>query len=250
MKPILLHIGSFPVYSYSLLLAVGILVATTLTARRARARGIRPEWIWDIALIGVPTSVLGCRLGYLLFERPDLFANPKEAIAAWHGGMVWYSGLFFGIVVTIRYVLWRGISLGVALDLIAPAFPLAYAFARVGCFLAGCCHGTPMHWGIVLPVLHDGVPRHPTQLYESAACLLLFAFLWSRIDRPRRYDGLLFNLYLVLYAAMRFGVEFLRADDRGGSPFLGLSASQAMAILTIGVVCVIHFIARRNGRPH
>ena len=244
MHPVLVRLGGFPVNAYGFFIVLGLLAAATLASLRARSRGLRPEWIWDLSLIGLVTGVLGGRLGYVLFERPDLLSNPREAIAIWHGGLVFYVGLLVGAACVIRYIRWRGMSLGVVLDLLAPSVPLGHALSRVGCFLAGCCYGAPVSWGVTFPSLHDGVPRHPTQLYEAAACLALFGLSWGLRNRPQRYDGQQLVVYLAGYAVVRFLLEFLRADDRGGSPFLGLSPSQAVALLGLAALGLAHLVAR------
>ncbi len=244
MHPVLLRIGWFPVNAYGFFIVLGLVAAATLASLRARSRGLPPEWIWDLSLIGLVTGVVGGRLGYLLFERPDLLSNPREAIAVWHGGMVFYVGLLIGTVCVIRYIRWRGMSIGVVLDLFAASLPLGHALARFGCFLAGCCYGAPASWGVTFPVLRDGTPRQPTQLYEAAACLALFGLFWALRNRPRRYDGRHFVGYLASYAVVRFLLEFLRADDRGGSPFLGLSPSQGVALLGLALLGVADLATR------
>ncbi len=247
MHPILFHLGPVPVNGYGFLIVVGMLAAATIASLRARAKGIRPEWIWDVAMLALVSGAVGGRLGFVLLERPDLLSHPKEAIAIWHGGMVFYVGFLVATAACLGYLHWRGVSFGAVGDLCAPVIPLGHALARVGCFLAGCCYGKAVSWGVVFPVLEDGVPRHPTQLYEAAGCLALFAVFWALRDRPRRYEGQLLVGYVAAYAVMRFGLEFLRGDDRGVSPFLGLSPSQGVALLALGASGLFHAFA--PGRP-
>ena len=97
-------------------------------------------------------------------------------------------------------------------DLFAPYLALGYAFGRIGCFLNGCCFGTPttLPWGVVFPGL-DLVPRHPAQLYSALLSLGLCAFL-LRLYPRRRFDGQVFLAYVIGYALLRFGVEFVREN--------------------------------------
>lgn len=243
MHPILFHVGAVPVNGYGFLIVCGMIASATLASLHARKKGIRPEWIWDVAILGLVAGIVGGRLGFVLLERPDLLSHPKEAIAIWHGGMVFYVGFLIATAACVAYVRWRGLSIGVMVDLVAPVIPLGHALARLGCFFAGCCYGKAISWGIVFPVLEDGVPRHPTQLYEAAGLMALFAAFWAIRDRPRRYDGQLLVGYIAAYAVLRFGLEFLRADDRGVSPFLGLSPSQGVAILSLGAAGLFHAFA-------
>jgi phosphatidylglycerol:prolipoprotein diacylglycerol transferase len=91
---------------------------------------------------------------------------------------------------------------------------LAHAIGRVGCFLNGCCYGKPssLPWAVAFPF--NGVPRHPTQLYEMGALLTLF-FILKALERKKLKAGTLFLIYGLSYGIWRFGVEFLRGDSTG-----------------------------------
>jgi phosphatidylglycerol:prolipoprotein diacylglycerol transferase len=127
----------------------------------------------------------------------------------------------------------------------------------LGCFSAGCDYGKPTNsfLGVVFtkPYSHDlvgvplGIPLHPTQLYESAASLLIFGYLLWRFRR-KSYEGQIFLHYLTLYAIMRFLIEFLRGDEDRGFVFDHLlSTSQFIALLALGTAAGLawHFRGRR-----
>jgi phosphatidylglycerol:prolipoprotein diacylglycerol transferase len=128
-------------------------------------------------------------------------------------------------------------------DVTAMGVAMGLFFGRVGCFLGGCCYGLVTHssWGLSFPawspasegqfreglLSHPGqpsLPVHATQLYEAVGCLLISVFLSVWGPRHKRFDGQIALLFLVLYALLRFALEFVRADDRG--LYLGLSTSQ------------------------
>jgi len=95
-------------------------------------------------------------------------------------------------------------------NILAPAVALGLATGRMGCFLSGCCYGTPT----VLPLgvdFGDGVPRHPTQLYEIVFCLLAFAVIRRKLPTAR--PGTLMTGFLTAYFVFRFFEEFLRAGE-------------------------------------
>jgi phosphatidylglycerol:prolipoprotein diacylglycerol transferase len=106
----------------------------------------------------------------------------------------------------------------------APAIALGHGIGRLGCFSAGCCWGALCHrpWAVTFtnPVSNRlvgvplGVPLHPTQLYEAFAEFLIFGVLYWRIGKPHA-EGTIIALYLMLYAAARFVVEFYRFHDQG-----------------------------------
>jgi phosphatidylglycerol:prolipoprotein diacylglycerol transferase len=146
-------------------------------------------------------------------------------------------------------------------DACAPGIALGNFFGRQGCFAAGCCWGKPtsLPWGVRFTELgHEitGVPNdqylHPTQLYESFAMLLVFLLLLWWHGR-RKFSGQIILFYAVLYAAIRFSVEFLRADPRGDvlglTTLTGLSTSQLLSIVIGSAALVVLVIRwRRSNR--
>lgn len=130
---------------------------------------------------------------------------------------------------------------------------LGLAWGRMGCLLAGCCFGavTHSHAGVSFPGLSPAsrqqwlsgeimsyripsLPVFPTQAYESAAALIIFAVAYFIVRRYKRFDGQVFIFSMVSYAVVRFLLEYIRMDERGG--FLGLSTSQLIAIIMV-IVC-------------
>ena len=128
-------------------------------------------------------------------------------------------------------------------DALAPGVVLGQAIGRLGCFAAGCCWGKPtsLPWAVTFTDVYASravgtpmdTPLHPSQLYESGAAFLIFAFLLWLLPR-KRFDGQVTLAYVALYSAVRFGLEFLRGDPERGSWFGGtLSTSQVIAIVLL-----------------
>lgn len=180
----------------------------------------------------------------------------------WSGGLVVYGGVIAAGLFAWWYarrseINWQGV-----LDLGAWGIPLGIGFGRLGCFAAGCCYGKLCDLGLAVhfPVNSPAYRNHwerfqdalqaqwqsgiegslgvwPTQLMESfgAFAIFLFAYFWLR---PRTLDqrlpkGSAFGISIALYAALRFVLEFLRADERG--EFLSLSTSQWISLVAIGL---------------
>jgi phosphatidylglycerol:prolipoprotein diacylglycerol transferase len=187
-------------------------------------------------------------------KTADCFAWAKF----WAGGLTYYGGLIgaaaaaWFLLKRDRFPFWK------AADMAGFAVPLGLAFGRMGCLMAGCCFGSVCHlpWAMsfpsgsaaseaqfhehLLPSSHMwSLPVHPTQVYESAASLAISAVCMLVVLPRKRYDGQVFASFLVLYAAARFAIEFLRRDARGG--LLGLSTSQLLGIALVGVGLAIHF---------
>lgn len=182
----------------------------------------------------------------------------------WAGGLTYYGG-FLGASLMAWYLLKRDrFPFWKAADMAGFAVPLGLGFGRMGCLLAGCCFGlrseSPLSMSFPprspasdaqfklkeLASAGDwSHPVHPTQIYESAMSLAIAAICLLYVHGRKRYDGQVFVTFLVLYAAGRFALEFVRADDRGG--LLGLSTSQLVGLGIIAVAVLIH--VRRSRGP-
>jgi phosphatidylglycerol:prolipoprotein diacylglycerol transferase len=256
MYPELFHIGSFPVNTYGVLLALAFLSALLIAARLAARDGLPRERIYDLGLWMLLAALLGSKI-LMLWTEPSYRDNLWHLVSLdfLRSGGVFYGG-FIGAVL-IGYILIRryGLPWWKTADAFAPGIALGLGLGRQGCFAAGCCWGKPtsLPWGMRFTELgHEitGVPidapLHPTQLYESAAAFLIFFFLlW--LHRRRRFDGQVILLFAILYGIVRFCVEFLRDDPRGDiaglTTLTGLSTSQMISLI-IGTGSLVIFIIR------
>ena len=172
-----------------------------------------------------------------------------RVLKIWYGGYVFYGGLLLCIPSAIWFIRRHNVAIWSVGDVAGFAIPFGQFVGRMGCFLAGCCFGgvTDGPTGLAFPryspawdthlkqhlidasATHS-LPVHPTQLYESIACLLIFLFGLYRYRRRKHFRGELFFQYVALYALFRFAVEMVRADERGA--WLGglLSTSQLVSL--------------------
>jgi phosphatidylglycerol:prolipoprotein diacylglycerol transferase len=260
MYPELFRIGSFPINTYGVFLALAFLSAILVTVRLAERDGLPRERIYDLCLWMLVASLVGSKI-LMLFTEPEYRYNPLQLISLdfLRSGGVFYGGLLgavtVGFLLMKRYQLpwWR------TADACAPGIALGNFFGRQGCFAAGCCWGKPttLPWGVKFSQLgHDitGVPMdqalHPTQLYESLVMLAVFFFLlW--LHQRKRFAGQLILLYAVLYALIRFTIEFFRDDPRGDilglTTLTGLSTSQLLSIV-IGLAALVVLILKWRRR--
>ena len=256
MYPELFRIGSFPINTYGVFLALAFLCAILLTVRLAERDGLPRESIYDLCLWILLASLVGSKV-LMLGTEPEYRENPLHLISLdfLRSGGVFYGGLlgatFAAYFLMKRYRLpwWK------TADACAPGIALGNFFGRQGCFAAGCCWGKPtdLPWGVKFSQLGNqitGVPidrhLHPTQLYESFAMLIVFfGLIW--LHRRRRFDGQLILLYGVLYALVRFLVEFVRDDPRGDifglTTLTGLSTSQMLSLL-VGIAALVILVLR------
>jgi phosphatidylglycerol:prolipoprotein diacylglycerol transferase len=253
--PVALQLGPLAIRWYGLMYLVGF--ALIWAAGRYRIRK-RPEGVWstkdldDALFYGILGTILGGRLGYILFYKPgDYLAEPWRVFYVWEGGMSFHGGLI-GVIFAmwlfarVRRQDWIRIT-----DFIAPLIPLALGAGRLGNFINAELWGRPtdVPWAMVFPNV-DAVPRHPSQLYELALeGVVLFLMLWwfSSKPRPRAATS---GLFLVGYGVFRFAVEYTREPDSYlGLLALGFSMGQWLSIPMIALGVGLLIWAYRGGQP-
>jgi phosphatidylglycerol:prolipoprotein diacylglycerol transferase len=256
MYPVLFRIGSFPLNTYGVFLALAFLCAIFVTVRLAARDGLPKEKIYDLCLWLLLSSLVGSKL-LMLFTEPEYRSNPKLLFSLdfLRSGGVFYGGLI-GAVLTGFFLMrrWK-LPWWKTADACAPGIALGNFFGRQGCFSAGCCWGKPttLPWGVQfteagheITGVPTGVHLHPTQLYESFAMLVVFFFLlW--LHKKKKFSGQVILAYVVIYATVRFLIEFVRDDPRGNilglTTLTGLSTSQLIG-LVVGIGALILLIVR------
>lgn len=238
MHPELFRIGGFVVESYHSLVLLGGVLGLIYVLREVKRTGADPDLIYPLMLVIFISFVIGARI-FMVIVFHDLFhSDPLRALRFWEGGTAYYGGLIASVFAVLVYSRLRRIDPWPTGDLFAPAAAIGLVFSRLGCFMAGCCYGKPCGEGhysdFFCLTFTEGAPlRHPTQLYSSAAALLILGLLIYRRDR-KRFEGELSATFLVVYPIMRFMIEFFRGDPRGSIPLgpIELSSSQAVGIPT------------------
>lgn len=247
MHPYLVRLGPLTIPTYGALMATGFLIAIWLASRKAERRGIDLDRLSTLLLIIVSASIVGSRALHVALNWSAYVGRPWwEVFALWKGGLVFFGGLCLAVPLGYWYTVREGLPLGRTADLLAPSMSIGHAYGRVGCFCYGCCYGAPtdLPWGVAFP-FDRTVHRHPTQVYEALAEGAIFLLVTRLDERPHR-PGTVFLAYLLLYSFWRFGVEFLRADPRGGDIVAGLSIAQVTALLLAsGAAAVLLWVRRR-----
>src|SRR6476660_5575779 len=256
MYPELFRIGSFPINTYGVFLAIAFLCAILISVKLAARDGLPRERIYDLCLWMRLASLIGSKV-LMFFTEPEYRHHPAQLLSLdfLRSGGVFYGGLsgavLMGYYLIKRYKLpwWK------TADACAPGIAIGSFFGRQGCFAAGCCWGKPttLPWGVKFTELgHEitGVPTetylHPTQLYESFAMLVVFLLLlW--LHKRKRFSGQVILTYALLYSVIRFVIEFFRDDPRGDilglTTLTGLSTSQLISIV-VAILSLIVFIVR------
>jgi phosphatidylglycerol:prolipoprotein diacylglycerol transferase len=256
LYPELFRIGSFPINTYGVFLALAFLGAIMVAVRLGARDGLPRERIYDLSLWMLLAGLIGSKI-LMFWVEPEYREHPLQLLSLdfLRSGGVFYGGLlgavFAGYFLMKRYKLpwWK------TADACAPGIALGNFFGRQGCFAAGCCWGKPttLPWGVQFTELGHritGVPidvhLHPVQLYESFAMLIVFFFLiW--LHRHKRFSGQVILAYALIYSVVRFAVEFVRDDPRGDllglTTLTGLSTSQMISLL-VGISALIALVVR------
>ena len=251
MHPKLLEFGPLTFHTYGLFLAIAFIAGIWTTSRNARKEGVDADYIWNMGLVVLCATLVGSKLLLLITDFSYYVANPREifSLSTLRSLGVFYGGLIVALGAAVWYLRKKRLPAWRVADCAAPGIALGQAIGRLGCLAAGCCYGAPtdVPWAIRFTDQYAAenmgtplnIPLHPTQIYESAGTLLLFGFLMWRLSR-RHIAGQVILEYLGIYAALRFVIEFFRADDRG-DVFNGLlSTSQFIAIVIFAAAVVLY----------
>lgn len=242
--PVALQIGPISIHWYGLMYLAAFVTFMFLANRRLahpNFSNLPPEWRWtqkdidDMLFLGVLGVILGGRVGYCFFYKPDYyFQHPTEIIQVWKGGMSFHGGLI-GVILSqtwfaySRQKPWRQV-----MDFIAPCVPLGLGFGRLGNFINGELPGRladpSLPWAMVYPTFGD-LPRHPSPLYNFLLeGLLLFVLLWWFGKKPRPL-GRTAALFLIAYGSFRFFEENFREPDAFlGFLQLGMTMGQWLCV--------------------
>ena len=204
-------IGSFDVMWYGIMVALGIVLGFIVILYRApKYHDISSDRTFTLVILILLAALAGTRIYYVMFEWEYYSVHPEEILNFRGGGLAIHGGLIFGCVMAfILSRIYKEKFFNIV-DLFFVGIPLGQAIGRWGNFFNSEAHGTPtdVPWAVIV----DGVPVHPTFLYESLWCFLLVYILW-RVDNKRKFMGQTFLLYCILYSVERFFVEGLRTDS-------------------------------------
>ncbi len=242
------------------MLALAFLVANYLLSKEIERKKIYPDVSSTVTFLAIVLGIAGSKLFHLIENFDRFLRNPiGETFNA--GGLTFYGGLIVATIGNLIYLRSQKIEPLRFLDAAAPALMIGYGIGRIGCLLAGDgCYGEPcdLPWAMTFPngyvstlaaenpelamrfrqlfpgvEVPNDIPVHPTPLYELFYSAIFFVLLWKLRTVPKQ-AGWIFFVYLILQAAGRFSVEFIRLNP----PILfGLSEAQviALAMMLAGV---------------
>lgn len=231
MYPVI-HIFNFDLESYLVLYLIAFIVATFLLKHELKRHNY-PSYLYaTLMVVGLITGIIGSKIYYLFVTWNEFILSPYGIIFS-VAGSGWYGGFILGVISIVLTLKIKKLPVLKTLDVLIPIVPIGQAIGRIGCFLAGCCHGIPsdVPWALSLQngLYPTYVKVHPTQFYEMFIYLCVFILLW-KLRKKEMKHGLKFSLYLILAGFGRFIVEFYRLNPK--TLFL-LTVPQIIAILSI-----------------
>lgn len=227
MYPTLSILGvTVQTYPFALILAAG--AGLWLSERTARKLGLDGDAVNSLGFYALLATVLGARLAYVVTHWNAYRDALLSILSLTPTALSWPSGVAIGCLVASVYWRRQQLPVGATLDVLAPGLAAVLAMERLGAFLTGNSPGRPttLPWGVYL---WDQV-RHPVQLYEMVALLLILGILlWHRTRRS--FAGHSIVLFVALYAGARLFLEAFR----GQTPLFagGVRRIQVAALVTM-----------------
>jgi phosphatidylglycerol:prolipoprotein diacylglycerol transferase len=252
MYPVLFEAGSLKIYSYGFFIAIGaILGIGYLVLRGKKELGLTFDQANSLFLFIFAAAFIGGKV-FLFFDDTSAYRDhPMKLLTG--SGFVFYGSFLFAIPTMWWFFKKHALPAYAMLDIMAVTTCLVHMFGRIGCFMAGCCHGKPTAVACGVTFTNPACqaqplnePLHPTQLYEAGFILIVMITLLYFRDK-RLFYGQLFLSYLLLYAFGRFMLEFFRGDAGRGFVIEDyVSHSQFIALLM--AAGVLYFYSRWSVR--
>lgn len=248
MSPILFKLGSFTLYSYGLLMAVGVLVGLSVMTHEAKRYRWNVDQITRLYVFTFLMGLVGSRVVYVMTRLNEPNADILAMLFNLRAGFVYYGGLIASWLYLVWYIKRHRLPTWAVSDVCSMAICLGLAVGRVGCTLGGCCYGSPtdMPWGIVMEKEAALGPLHPVQMYEAIFLVAIFVGFWIR-RKTKAYDGEITVWFVGSYAVARFILEIYRGDlVRGFLVDDIMSTSQFISLPLLAVAVLLHFRLRKK----
>lgn len=241
MHRIILQFAGLTITSWGVMLVIAFLIGIWVAERRAKKYNISPSLIADLSVILIIAAIVGGRIEFIIENYSQYADNPGDIFKVWEGGLIFYGGFVLAIVCGIIFMKAKKISISDGLNLFAPSIALGLFFARIGCFLNGCCFGkeTTSCLGVVFPadspagwVFKGETAVLPTQLFESLAGLAMFGILLLIEKKKKKLNyGYLFWALLLMYSVWRFFIDFFRYYEQQAYIIGNLTHNQIVSII-------------------
>ena len=240
-------------YSYGIFIGLGILSAYWYCSKEFAKYGWSKDRVSNLIIYIIIASFVGGKIFFYLEDLSIYIENPSKLIPT-GSGFVFYGSLLFAIPTLLYFFKKWDVPMLEGMDVMAVATPLLHGIGRIGCFLAGCCHGKECDLPIGVTYNHPltsadpmNVPLYPTQIFEAIFLFFLAAFIHFILKKKRPFSGQLFLIYVMLYSLFRSVNEIYRGDEERGFIFGDwLSHSQFISALIFIAALGIYIYLRKK----
>lgn len=252
-SPEIFSLGPLHVRWYGLMFAVGFLFGLQHVEKMFKHENVDTKWLESLFIYMIVATVLGARLGHVLFYGWDYYSqHPIEILYVWQGGLASHGGTL-GILIALaiwskkvskRNLLW-------VLDRVVVPTALVAALIRFGNLMNSEIYGveTTMPWGFVFERNHETVAKHPTQIYESLSYLVTFGVMlymyWK--TKAKDYEGLIFGVFFTMIFSARFFIEFIKEEQEAFEKGMALNMGQILSIPFVIAGVYLAIRAVKNG---
>ena len=244
---------------YGLLITLGIILAFTYCAFRAKQEGINFDNLLDIAIFTIIFSVIGARAGYVLFSLGDkTYDSFLDVIAIWNGGLQIYGAIIAGAITIFVVCKVKKLNTLKMLDAVSPAVMIGQIIGRWGNFCNGEAHGSVVSESSPLYFLRMGLSTHnieeykgkmaevhPTFFYESMWNLVGFIII-TALYTKKKFDGQIVLMYLTWYGFGRMFIEMLRTDQLKIGVFPVSVVIGAVCFVVGTILLIVNFVKARR----
>lgn len=247
VSPEIFSIGPLHVRWYGLMFAIGFLFGYQHVEKMFKHENLELKWLESLFIYIVLATVIGARLGHVLFYGWDYYSkHPIEILYIWQGGLASHGGTL-GILLALtvwskrvskRNILW-------VLDRVVVPTALVAALIRFGNLMNSEIYGhqTDLPWGFIFERNHETVAKHPTQIYESLSYLITFGVMlymyWK--TKAKDYQGLIFGVFITMVFGARFFIEFIKEEQEAFEKGMALNMGQILSIpfVVAGIILII-----------
>ncbi len=235
--PVAFSLGPLQIRWYGLLFALPFVIGYFLMQHFYKRENQPVKYLDTLLTYVILGAIIGARLGHCLFYEPEIYLrDPIRILKIWEGGLASHGGAIGVIIALWLYSRKTHQSFWWTTDRVAILVGMAGACIRFGNVMNSEIIGKPTNlpWGFIFARVDD-IPRHPAQLYESLAYLLIFVlmlylyyrYLNRKITIP---EGYFVGLLLILVFSVRFFIEFLKEPQVGFEQNLALNMGQLLSI--------------------